>query len=165
MKRDGRPKGRTVAGTGSRAQDRTDLIKGQNSGSYSPTVSTPAVFMTCTIAAHIRGYMTLAQRTDHRIRQCDIKAAYLNAEMTLETDAKTECQFRRVVEMRGAEAETMVEMNKKHRWWGDGVTELHQGKSLFFVLKKTLYGLLQAAVHWYETMSRFLVSVCEMTQS
>jgi hypothetical protein len=67
-KRDGRPKGRTVAGTGSRAQDRTDLIKGQNSGSYSPTVSTPAVFMTCAIAAHIRGSMTLAQRADHRFR-------------------------------------------------------------------------------------------------
>ena len=164
-KRDERPKGRTVADTGSRAQDRTDLIKGQNSGSYSPTVSTPAVFMTCAIAAHIRGSMTLAQRADHRFRQCDIKAAYLNAEMTLETDAKTERQFRRVVEMRGAEAETMVEMNKKHKWWGDGVTELYQGKSLFFVLKKTLYGLLQAAVHWYETMSRLLVSECEMTQS
>ena len=91
--------------------------------------------MTCALAAHIRGTMTTAQRTEYRFRQCDIKAAYLNAQMTLEMDAKTERQFRRVVELRGAEAETMVEMDKKHKWWGNGVTELHQGKSIFFILK------------------------------
>ena len=85
--------------------------------------------MTCVLTAYIRGTLRIAQKKEHRYRRCDIIAAYLNAQMTLETNTKTERKYGRVVEMRGAEAETMVEMNKEHKWLGDGVTELHQGKS------------------------------------
>ena len=69
--------------------------------------------MTSALAAHIHGTMTMAQRREYRFRQCDTKAAYLNAQMTLETDAKTGRKFKRVVEMRGAEAETMVSQSNK----------------------------------------------------
>ena len=78
--------------------------------------------MTCAMATHIHGTTRMTQMKKYGFRQCDIKSAYLNTEMTLETVAKTERKFRRVAEMRGAEAETMVEMNKEHKWWEDGVT-------------------------------------------
>ena len=106
---------------GARPQDRADLL-GNRGGSYAPTVSIAGIFMSCAMAACIRGKMDLSERQEYKLRQADVKAVFLNADDRHEVDSSTEEGFDRIIEIKGPEAATLRTFNAKEMTWVSGLS-------------------------------------------
>ena len=136
LKRDGKVKSRAPTGVGRYAQDKRDV-----QDRFSPTASKGSIILGLKTAAIEKREVSTA----------DVKSAYLNAPLPLST-SKEGTKFRRILELEGEMLDHFLEAKPewgKYICRGYGPKRRHQG-SLFLVIQKALYGLLEAGLVWHD---------------
>ena len=135
---DEKVKSRAPVGAGGRPQDKQDV-----KDNYSPTAKNSNIMIG----------LKVALIENREISSLDIKSAYLNADMKTSTTIEG-TNFRRILELKGDLLNTFLQ--RKPEWEkfvckGLGAKERHKG-SLFLVINKAMYGLLEAGLLWYDEL-------------
>ena len=144
VKRDGQIKSRAPTGIGRFAQDKRDVPD-----RFSPTASKGSIMLGLKASAIENRLVSTA----------DVKSAYLNAPLP-ESTSKEGVKFRRILELEGEMLAHFLEQRpewEKYICKGYGPKKRHAG-SMFLVIQKALYGLLESGLIWYDHIVESLLS-------
>jgi hypothetical protein len=146
MKRDGAFKSRVVTGASGKPQDKADVPN-----SWAPTGKFESVLMG----------LRVALRESRHISTIDFTAAFLNADLPKQVTPSKE-EFRRIIEIKPAMIDLILKVRPE---WAEFVCP-GRGKhgtanlgSMFFVIDKALYGLIEASFAWHTELHNKLIDM------
>ena len=152
MKRDGAYKSRVVTGAAGKPQDRADVPN-----SWAPTGKFESVLMG----------LRIALRESRHVSTIDFTAAFLNADLPKQiTPDKTE--FRRILEVKPEMIELILKVRPAWKEFicpGRGKHGTASLGSMFFVIDKALYGLIEASFAWHAELHNTLTETMGFEQS
>ncbi len=145
IKRDNKYKSRAVAGGGARPQQREEGMV-----SCSPTAKWESVFMGLRVA--------IEQQRD--VSTMDFTAAFLNA--PLPPQKSNGVDFRRILELTPDIVQLVLELHPEWEHFvcpGRGKNGTASKGSMFFVIDKALYGMIESSLAWFNELSGALIEM------
>ena len=146
VKRDGAYKSRVVTGASGKPQDKADVPN-----SWAPTGKFESVLMG----------LRIALREERHISTIDFTAAFLNADLPKQV-TPNKVEFRRILEVKPEMIELILKVRPA---WKDFVCP-GRGKhgtaslgSMFFVIDKALYGMIEASFAWHSELHNTLTDM------
>ena len=146
VKRDGTVKSRAVSGAKGKPQSSEDVVN-----RWAPTVKFESVFMG----------LRVALREQRHISTIDFTAAFLNAKIPDQVTPEG-IQFRRILEITPDMVELILQIKPEWATYvctGRGKQGTANKGSIFFVIDRALYGLIEASFAWHTELNSTLIEM------
>ena len=145
-KRDGAYKSRMVTGASDKPQDKADVPN-----SWAPTGKFEFVLMG----------LCIALRESRHISTIDFTAAFLNADLPKQVTPQNE-EFRRILEVKPEMIDLIIKVKPEWKEFicqGRGKHGSASRGSMFFVIDKALYGMIEASFAWHSELHTTLLAM------